>query len=470
MHLFKETSPDQLYLLPPSVNEFVAADAPVRILSEIIDHLDTSSLILRYKGGGAPAYDPRILFKLLVFGYSQGMHSSRRLAGACGYDLRFMYLAQMQQPDFRTVCRFRRENETTLKALFVQTVILSQLVGLVLLEHVAIDGTKLEADVSGKATYTKERLARETAEIDAQVAQLMAKAEATDAGEDAIHHDDDGDQTPGDLKDKQRRKARLLAAKERLEAARKSLEGTERATVALTDSDSRVMKTHGVNRPAYNAQAAVDGANHIIVAADITQDVNDTQQFGPMVNATMENTGFVPAHFTADAGYCSPETMAYADTHKVDAYVAERPEYASRAGYRYDTETDCFHGVIEETKDHVLRFWSNQKKRGRLYRVYRDAEVGKQRWCREHPSVEAAGQAKMHQKLTSPEGRAIYRQRQHVVEPVFGHIKGSINLRRLCLRGLSGARVEYLLACCAHNISKITSVWRDSRQFVLKPS
>lgn len=470
MKIFKDTSPEQLFLLPPSIDDFVPVDAPARILSEIMDQLDTGVLISRYKGGGAPAYNPLIMLKLLVFSYGQGMHSSRRLAAACGYDLRFMYLAQLQRPDFHTICRFRKENEAAIKALFKETVILCQTVGLVLLEHVAVDGTKIEADVSGKATYKKDRLNKELAEIEAQITQILAKADATDAEEDRVHHDGDGDQTPDDLKDKQQRIVRLAAAKERLEAAKKSIEGTERETVAITDADSRVMKTRAGNRPAYNAQAAVDGAHHVIVAADVTQDINDTQQFGPMVDATVANTGFMPAHMTADAGYCSPETMGFADRHGVDAYVAERPEYASRAGYEYDPENDCFRGVIEDNKDHVLQFWAMKTKRGRVYRVYRDAVARKERWCREHPTVEAAGQAKMHEKMNSPEGKAIYRQRQHVVEPVFGHIKGSLNLRRLHLRGLTGAKIEFLIACCAHNIGKIVTMRRNSGQFAYNPS
>src|SRR5258708_167614 len=128
MKVFKDASPDQLFLLPPAIDEFVPANAPVRILSEIVDQLDTTRLVSRYKGGGAPAYDPRIMLKLLVFAYSQGMHSSRRIAAACGYDLRFMYLAQMQRPDFHTICRFRRENEAAIKSLFAQTVIFCQMV------------------------------------------------------------------------------------------------------------------------------------------------------------------------------------------------------------------------------------------------------------------------------------------------------------------------------------------------------
>src|SRR5690349_23662071 len=134
--LFKDPAVpvDQLFLLPPSVADFVAEDAPVRVLSELIDQLDLESLLKAYRGGGAPAYDPAMLFKVLVFGLSEGIRSSRRLAGALTYDVRYMYLARMSQPDFRTICRFRRSQGEAIVGLFTETVLLAKQMGLVLLE------------------------------------------------------------------------------------------------------------------------------------------------------------------------------------------------------------------------------------------------------------------------------------------------------------------------------------------------
>ena len=156
MKVFRDApaAPGQMFLLPMCVDEFVGPLDPARILSRVVDELDLTPLRTAYTGGGRPAYDPSILLKVLLFGYSEGIRSSRKLDKALGYDLRFMFLAQMSRPDFHTLARFRRQHAEAIAALFVQTVGLAQKRGLVLLEHVAVDGTKIEADVSGKRTFS----------------------------------------------------------------------------------------------------------------------------------------------------------------------------------------------------------------------------------------------------------------------------------------------------------------------------
>jgi transposase len=160
MKLFrKQPLPDsQMFLLPQSVGDFVGEDEPVRILSEVIDSLDLHELYARYNGGGAPAYDPRMLLKVLLFALQQGMRSSRKIAATLKYDLRFMFLSNMSHPCFRTLCGFRKDNEKAIAALFVEVVRLCQTMGLVLLEEAAVDGTKIQANVSRKHTYKAERL------------------------------------------------------------------------------------------------------------------------------------------------------------------------------------------------------------------------------------------------------------------------------------------------------------------------
>jgi transposase len=136
-------------LLPPCVNDFVSGDDPVRALDEIIDWMDLSSLVGKYSGGGAPAYEPRMMLKVIIFGYCQGIRSSRKLDAALGQDVRFMYLAEMSRPDFRTIARFRRNNRDAVRKAFEETVRIALDMGLVLLGHVSVDGTKLVANGSG---------------------------------------------------------------------------------------------------------------------------------------------------------------------------------------------------------------------------------------------------------------------------------------------------------------------------------
>ena len=219
MKRFKEmlSPPEQGFLLPPSVNEFVAADDPVRLVSEVVDSLDLRAFEDRYLGGGAPAYAPSVLLKVLLFAYSEGLRSSRRIEQALHTDVRYMYLAGMLHPDYRTIARFRCAHEPALRALFVDVVRLCQTMGLVLMRHVSVDGTKIQANVSGRHTYGRERLERTLAFVNEQVDRAMEEAKATDEAEDAQYGDKRGDELPQELKDAVRRKEILEAAKREMD-------------------------------------------------------------------------------------------------------------------------------------------------------------------------------------------------------------------------------------------------------------
>lgn len=451
MKIFREPSvpKDQRFLLPPSVDEFVGPDDKVRVLSEVLDNIDSNNLYAKYRGGGAPAYDPLMLVKILIFGSCQGILSSRKLARMLAYDVRFMFLAEMSRPDFRTIWRFRKSNEAFIQDLFVQSVRICRQMGLVLLEHEAVDGTKLEANVSGKQTYSAGRLEKKLTSVEEKIADLLAQADEIDAQEDAEFGDASGDEIPEELRDLKRRKEKLLAAK-------KALEETGRQSVAATDLDSRLMKTNAGNRPAYNAQAVVDGAHQIVVAAAITQDESDNRQLQPMLEQAEANTGGKPQQVTADGGYFSASSLAYVEEKALEACIPDTVAAKDRnAGWEYHKDSDRFIGPSSEE----LTFYRERTKRDVLYRVYRGAGTRKEIWVRQDGERAAAMRAKMQ----TPEAKAVYRLRQQIVEPFFGHIKGPLNLRRLSMRGLSGATTQYLLACTAHNMLKLTPHWSKFR-------
>jgi len=436
---------EQCFLLPPSVNEFVLPDAPVRILSEIVDSMDCSVLYKRYQGGGAPAYEPRMLLKVLLFGYSQGIRSSRKLAQSLEHDLRFMFLAEMAKPDFHTLCRFRRKHEEPIKSLFKETVGVAKTMGMVMLEHAAVDGTKLEANVARRRVLDADQIEKRQGDVDEKIASILKEAEEADSREDAEHGDDRGDEIPEELQSLQARKERLQRAKELL-----AQEGGK--AVATTDPQSRLMKTQVGCRAAYNAQAAVDEANHIIIAADVTQDEVDNAQLVPILEQAKEQCRELPKQVSADAGYWSAASLDYLDHESLDGYIATSWTTgrlaASLDGWTYDSEQDVYRSASGEE----MYFNREREQGGRQYRIYRKCSGGrKEVWVRQNNALGAA----MRAKLSTPEGRAVYSLRQQTVEPVFGHIKSVLGLRRLLLRGLSGARIEYLLACAAYNILKV---------------
>ena len=450
MKVFRE--PDsvrpQLFISPMCVDEFVPSDSYVRVLDKVVNSLDLYDILRRYPGGGAPAYHPRMLLKLLVFAYSQGIRSSRRIAELCERDLWCMFLCEMQKPDFHTIARFRRKHVSAFKALFLHTVRSCQEEGLVLLEHVAVDGTKIEADVSGRRTYSAKRAEHDAADAQVTIDRILAEAEAADK-EDELKDQAAAAKNAHALQNLKRRK-------EHAEAALKEIQETGRSTIATTDLDSRVMKTGSGNRPAYNAQAAVDDAHGVIVAAAITQDTGDGAQLPQMVPEITRNTGCEPAHVTADTGFHTPETLEAMDEQGIDAYIAQYSKRPSREGFEYDLDKDEITRTDPKTGDTlVLKFYRMRKQTNKTYRVYRDAKNAKDMYFTLRPDNELEREARMRAKLQTAAGKAIYKKRQETVEPVFGHIKTRLGLRRFLLHGKSGATTEFLLACSAHNILKI---------------
>lgn len=483
MKKFKEpaSSRYQISFLPPTLDEAVPQNALVRIISDTVDKLDCSELEAKYKGGGAPSYPPKMLLKILILAYVEGIRSSRLIEQRCQRDIYYMFLTERMFPDYRTICRFRRANEAAIKTLFCQTVILCQTAGLILLQHVAIDGTKIEANVSSKETYNRKRVEEAITYTTACIEAILQDADAQDTKEDAQQKDWKEPPPPSAATltgDKQALVAKLQRRKARAEEAKKRMAEGLGSAAGATDLDSRLMKTaHSGNRPAYNAQAAVDDANQIIVAAFITQECTDGQQMPAVIAEIIQNTGCKPGCATADCGYLTVETLHGIEAAGVTGYIAEREEQKIKAEYVYDAEADTLtipltipaplspqpaakKGTAKEdvpgpkTVMGVLHFHGLRTKKGKTFRVYRHAETKRETWLSLDPKAEMELRKSMHTRMTSSEGKAIYSQRQQTVEPVFGHMKTVLNLKRFLLRGLAGARIEYLLACAVHNLKK----------------
>lgn len=445
---------DQLMLLPPSVNDFVLPNDPVRVFAEILDSMDHGMVISKYSGGGRPAYDPVMMLKVLIFGYCEGIQSSRHLDRTLGRDVRFMYLSEMSRPDFRTISRFRRDNGDAIRKAFEETVRISQEMGLALLEHVSVDGTKLGANVSGRHTYRMERLEKALESADRRISEILDEAERVDSEEDARLGDKRGDELPSKLAKAENRKALL-------EKAKQFCEQTGQDKACATDLDSRVMKTTSGNRPAYNAQAVVDKEHQIIVAADVVQDESDNHQLSPMVELTQKVTGRKPKVVTVDCGYNSKETLEYAESNTLNVYMPVSDPDKNKHGFEYDRVSDEYTCPCGQK----LKYSRTRQKETLAYRIYRHscATCRKRTECCGERSrvkelwrrVDGELHEKMFKKMRTDEAKEIYRYRKQIVEPVFGNIKENQGLRRLLLRGLNGAKTEYTLSCIAHNIGKI---------------
>ena len=466
MKIFREYSQCQGLLLPPSLEEFVPDDHEARIVNEVVDTMDLSPLFTKYEGGGAPAYHPGMMLKVIIYAYSRDIYSSRSIVQELKTDTAFMFLSGLQSPDFRTICLFRAEHADVLPTLFVEVVRLCASLGMVGLGHIAFDGTKLKANASVKQTRDRDGLEKEIERIKEQMRQMIESSAKIDELEDLIHPDGDGSEIAVELRGKEYRLKKLQEAMEVLE--REKLD-----KVNVTEPDSRLMKdSRGVIQPSHNGQIAVDDKDQVIVAADVSQNATDHAEFEPMVEQAERNLGSLPSESSADAGYSSYGNLEYAEGKCLDLYMPdnflEALEEKDEGEKRYHKSNFCYDEarhiyICPEGKE--LKRWAEQKREGKLPLIVYRGESCRECTVRERctrgeartvsrdgrePLLEA-----MRQKLRSEEGKRIYTKRGYTVEPVFGDIKWNGRKPSMDLRGSVKVRGEFSLLCLVHNVKKI---------------
>ncbi|MFH5822141.1 IS1182 family transposase [Georgenia sp. AZ-5] len=343
---FREFDPHQVLLLPPSLDDWLPADHLARFVADLVDeHLDLSRIYAAYREGrGAPPYDPRLMVRLLVYGYTTGVRSSRAIERACTDIVAFRWLAAGSAPDYRAIARFRRRHLAALANLFLQALALCQAAGMVKLGRVALDGTKLRANASKRKAMSYARLTEKEKILAQEVSELLAAAEETDRAEDAKYGKDRrGDELPDALARRESRLAKLREARQALEdqaraeagakaaekarergededtVAERAAQAAERATPKpkaqrnFTDPESKIMLTgDGSFQQCYNAQAVVDAEHQVIVATDLNDCAADVANLIPLTEQAVANTGQVPKAVLADAGYCSAANLATA--------------------------------------------------------------------------------------------------------------------------------------------------------------
>ena len=449
---FLTCSLEQPYLLPPSPNDWLPESHLARFIAELIGELDLSAITGEYgrkDGRGKAAYHPEMMVRLLIYAYCTGQTSSRKIEEATYVNVAYRYLAANQQPDHDTIATFRKQHLKALADLFIQVLRLCQEAGLVKLGHVALDGTKIKANASRRQSVSYERLSEQEKRWQQTVDELLAKAEKTDATEDEQFGQGNKDESlPEELAKAEKRLAAIRAAKAalkqraetKLEEARQaapprplgrpkkgaSPSATEKtvaekhrnkckrarkqakqptSTHNYTDPDSRLM-VDGATKAyvqAYNAQAAVDEQAQIIVAASVTQEVNDRNQLAPLLAETQQNVGAFPTVASADTGYWDTE---FIDQYQTQASLLVPPE------------------------------------------ATRNSEIPANA-----PKNDTA-QA-MRERLKTEEGKAEYKRRAATVEPVFGQIKQARHFRQFSLRGVAAVAAEWQLVCLTHNLLKL---------------
>jgi transposase len=434
--VFADYDPKQNLLLPPNLEDWLPEEHLARFISEIVEEsLDLSPLIDRYRNaeGGHPALHPKMLTKLVVYGYAIGVRSSRRIERATFEDVAFRYLAANQHPDHNTIARFRERNLDVLEGLFIQGLKIAEQLGLVKLGRVAIDGTKVRAHASKHKAMSYGRMLVKEKELQAKVRALFAEARKLDLEEDAqFGHGKRPKDLPEELKFHRDRPAKLALEEEARAAAAVSAQSTEhegedppkdgggtpppsvdaKAQRNFTDPESRIMPD-GANKGAflqgYNCQAAVDEAHQIIVGAEVMTVAPDQGHLVPMLERIEAQLGRLPEKLLADAGYHSEAAIRAVEGRGVEVFCPPgRGKREEREG--------CKRG--RPPKDETFAEAQRRKVRGRRGRIH-------------------------------------YRRRKSIVEPVFGQMKEGQRFRQFLLRGRRKVRGEWFLGCLAHNLRKI---------------
>ena len=446
---------DQTLLFAPSLHDWLPEAHLARFLVDVVSALDLSAIYASYAekdGRGQAAYAPEMMVRLLLYGYANGVYSSRKIQARTFEDVAFRYLSGDQHPDHATIAEFRKRHLDSLSGLFTQALLLCSKAGLVKLGHVAIDGTKIKANASKHKAQSYGRMGETEQRLKQEIEALLKQAEKTDAAEDVQYGKGKrGDELPDELARRENRLQKIQQAKAELEQQAKEKVAQQRAETErkqaereeekrrtgkkkrgrkpeppdpdkatpedtaqrnFTDPESRIMPD-GANKGSfvqgYNAQIAVDSASQVIVAAEITQETNDKMQLIPMIAQMVMNLEQKPEKVSADTGYFSEANVTDESVKDVDLYVATGRDQ---------------HGAAVETNSNP-------------------------------PPADASVKEAMHHKLRTAAGRDVYKMRKAIVEPVFGQIKEQRGFRRFSLRGKQNVSREWKLVCAVSNLLKL---------------
>lgn len=447
---YRSWNPDQAYLLPPSPSDWLPENDLVYFVLDTVRDLNLKAITRKYENGdgrGFPPFHPRMMVTLLLYSYTQGVFSSRRIMKRCERDAAYRVIVHDDAPNFRTISDFRKLHLAELEGLFVQVLRLCQEAGLVKLGHVSLDGTKVKANASRHKAMSYGRMKEEEKRLRKEIRDLLNHAEITDTAEDERYgRDRRGDELPAELSRRKDRLTKIREARKALETKakvaaqeeRKRREESDRKRgdkppkgrprkdvkdepddkkqYNFTDPETSIMKANNKGfDQCGNAQAMVDREHQVVVAADVTNEPNDKKQLKPMVKQTKKNIGRGQRinTFSADAGYFSEDNVTWVEGEHIDGYIA-----TGRLKHN------------EKVPPHP---------RGR-------------------PPNDLTVKERMARKLRTKKGREIYAERKWITEPVFGQIKRGLGFTQFLLNGIDKMRSEWRMVCMAHNMKKLWSV------------
>ena len=438
---FREWQPDASWLFPPSPRDWLPEDHLVYFLLDVTAQVDISPIVDDYGGdnGGQPPFHPRMMLVLLLYSYSTGVFSSRKIMQRCATDAAFRIIVGEDIPDFRRIAEFRARHLKHLQPLFLEVLMLCREAGLLKVGRLSLDGTKIKANASRNKAMSYDRMGPEIERLQQEIDALLAQADGADANDDEEFGDLEDYEIPAELKRRGSRQAKILEAKAALEEAarRKAQDHVDKmeaegrnhrtnpeeavpdpkAQRNFTDPESKIMKTSNKGFDQCGNAQAVANEQQIIIAADVTDQANDVRQTLPMVDQMIANLDAVSVEekikaFSADAGYFSDDNMSAVDAN--------------------------------ERIDNAFIATGRQKHNDKVP----DAPKGR-------PAKDLTAKQKMARRNRTKQGKEEYARRKVIIEPVFGQIKSGLGFRNFLLRGLEKMKGEWKLVCLTHNLLKL---------------
>ncbi|KKL50156.1 hypothetical protein LCGC14_2308320 [marine sediment metagenome] len=456
---------EQMAIFPQCIEDYVKADDPVRAYDAIVESLDFSDLGIELDSDkvGCPQYDPKAMLKLLVYGYSYGIRSSRKLERAVYHNVSFIWLMGGLKPDHKTVAEFRRKNKKALRKVLKQCARLCIELDLIAGNTLFVDGSKIRADASIKNTWDKKKCEKYLKKVDKRIDAILAECDEADEREEGQQSHIEMEE---ELKDKKELKAKVKKIFEKLEE-----EGGK--STNTTDSEcTRINSTQGTHA-GYNTQAVVDEKQGLIVASDVVSENNDLSQFANQIDQANETLGKKCETACADSGYADTDELEKIDKQEIKVIVPSQRQASKKelkpfdkANFRYDSEKDCYtcpqgnqlrYSHFDKHKNHKVYAISDKliclsccyfgictkSKRGRKLIRLDNEEM----------------REKLEAQYEEPESQDIYKLRMQKVELPFGHIKRNLKVNAFLLRGLDGVKAEMSLLASCFNISRMITIF-----------
>lgn len=503
--VFKPYQQNQMFLLPPSLEDMVALNHPVRVVSEVIDKIDIDAIIKKYKGGGTSSYHPRMLLKVLVYSYLNNIYSSRRMEASVKENIYFMWISGMAQPDHHTLNRFRSERlRHILKEVFAQIVMMLVDSGHVSLKEIYTDGSKIESVANrysfvwGKAIKTsRDRIKQQLKELWAYTQKLAAEENNDDTPPDfdkidsttvkqtidkidaALKNIDKADSKVSQKLNYAKKhwpaKLKQYAKQQKILAGRNSYSKTDPGGTFMRMKEDHMK--NGQLIPGYNVQISTN--NQFVVNYSLHHNPTDTKTLIPHLEQHKELYGTLPQVQVADAGYGSEENYQYLEKHQIEAYVKPtdfdrkqrnnyKPNSFASDQLTYDANKDIY---LCPCGTPMKNIGQHKKKENGVLKTY---TIYKASGCRNCPLRDACHKQKgnriihvnhwgrrlkqkAYERLKTQQGIYYRKRRPADVEPVFGNIKSNKNFRRFLLKGVAKTEIEWGLLCIAHNLKKMAA-------------